>query len=75
MHMIFIGHQPKRPELGVDRALADALDTAFVAQPIADQIADRAHAQTMMAREYFQLRTPGHRAVVVHDLNDDCRRL
>jgi hypothetical protein len=75
MHMVLVTEQIELAELGLDAALCDALDAALGAHAVADQVADGAHAQAVLAREGLQLRTARHGAIVVHDFHDHCRRL
>ena len=71
MNVILISDQLEGTELGIDLFFSQALDGAFLAQSISDQIGNRADLQTMLARKPLELRATRHRAIVVHDLDDD----
>ena len=73
--MVLVGVQPELAVLGADRALGDTLDRALVAQPVADQVGDAADPELVRVREFLELRTARHGAVLVHDLDDDGRGL
>ncbi|MNZ88693.1 hypothetical protein D3C78_1075910 [compost metagenome] len=50
--------------------LTDAHDGVFGAQAIVDQVGDGADPDPVLAREHFQVRAPGHGAVIVHHFDD-----
>ena len=59
---------------GLQLAAAQALDQGLVVAAVGDQVGDGADLQAVLAGEHFQIRQPGHAAVVVHDLADHGRR-
>ena len=65
----------RRRYCGRQRRGRHAPHQALGAHPVADQIGDRDHQQAVLARELRQLGHARHRAVLVHDLADDARRL
>ena len=71
MHVILVGQQAERAELGLHRLLRDALHRAFLAQPVANQVGNRADLELVLLGELLEIRPPRHGAVVVHDLDDD----
>ncbi len=68
LHAILVGDQPKFAELGLHGLFGEALHRALVAQPIADEIGNRADLERMLAGKSLELRTPRHAAIVVHEL-------
>ena len=57
------------------RTRRDALDELLVAAPVLDQIGDRDHLELVVLAVRHEVGDAGHRAVVLHDLADDARRI
>jgi hypothetical protein len=72
--VILEADEAERAELRLDVGLADDLDGLLGAQPILDQIGDRADLELVAARELHEIVAPRHGAVVIENLHDDgCR--
>ena len=69
-----IGFQIKPTVLGINRAIIDAADGFLGHQPIMDQIGDSADFQLVLDRKGFQISSPGHGAIVIHDFDNHGRR-
>ena len=54
--------------------LGDPMDEALVTQPVGDQVRDRNEGETVLLREYLELRAACNRAVLVEDLTDHAGR-
>ena len=74
VHVILITTEPKCAVDGIDRRIVDLLDRAFILQPVADQIRDRANYQAMSPGKVLEIRAARHGAVIIQYLNDDSRR-
>jgi hypothetical protein len=59
---------------GFDRAIGEAPHDRFVRAAVMDQVGDRADLQVVLRGELEQVGQPRHRAVVLHDLAQHCRR-
>ncbi|MCY1188255.1 hypothetical protein D9M73_293340 [compost metagenome] len=67
---ILKGDQTKGAVHGGQITFTDAHDGVFGAKAVVDQVGDGADLDPVLARKHFQVRAPGHGAVVVHHLDD-----
>ncbi len=67
-------HQSEFTPCGRNRALGEGFNEPLGFAAVIDEIRNRADFQAVCLREGLQLGQPGHRAVVVHDLNEHARR-
>ena len=52
--------------------LADSLDIAFFLEPVSNQVSNRANADIVSVRKFFQIGTARHTAILIKNFDDDC---
>ena len=70
VHAIHVPAHAERPGGSLDHAVRHALDRAFLAESVADEVRNRADGEAVLEGEALELGTPRHRAVVVQHLDD-----
>ena len=70
VHAIHVPAHAEGAGLGLDHAVGDALDRAFLAEPVTDEVRDRADGEPMHRGKALELGAARHRAVLVQDLDD-----
>ena len=75
VHQRAVADSDEVPEGGGQLGGHHALDELLVAAAVGDQVGDRDHLQAVALAEGDEVRHPGHRAVVVHDLADHAGRV
>jgi hypothetical protein len=75
VHAVHVPAHAERTGGRLDHAVSHALDRAFLAEPVADEVRDRADDEAMLPGKALELRTPRHRPIVVQHLDDHRRRL
>ena len=69
-----VGNHAKVAVTGWNDRLAESDEVGFRLQPVTNEFGHGQHLHLVLPAEFFQLRHPGHGAVVIHDLADDARR-